>query len=287
MPPLQESKLAFIGGGNMASAIIKGLAAQGINKQNITVSEPWDVNRNKLAGEGVRTTTANVEAGAQADLVVIAVKPQVAQSVCGELGAAWSLRAQLPVVVSIAAGVTLGSLREWSRTSDGRTPHVVRVMPNTPALLGEGASGIYASDDVTADEKELVNSLLGSVSKATEWVDKEELLDVVTGLSGELFLHRQCARCRETGDLWQQDRARRTSSPWSSIWSPVRRPSGCRRTRPLVWRRRLVWAPARCSSSRRIALRSCARMSPVRTGRPMRRSRRSSRRASGKLWTAR
>ncbi|RMJ22271.1 pyrroline-5-carboxylate reductase [Aspergillus sp. HF37] len=184
MPSLQESKLAFIGGGNMASAIIKGLVAQDINKQNITVSEPWDVNRNKLAAEGLRTTTANVEAGAQADLVVIAVKPQVAQSVCGELGAAWSQRAQLPVVVSIAAGVTLGSLREWSRTSDGRSAHVVRVMPNTPALLGEGASGIYASDDVTADEKELVNSLLGSVSKATEWVDKEELLDVVTGLSG-------------------------------------------------------------------------------------------------------
>lgn len=187
MSPLHQSKLAFIGGGNMASAIIKGLAAQGINKQNITVSEPWDVNRNRLAAEGVRTTESNVEAGGQADLVVIAVKPQVAKNVCEELGAAWSNRAKLPVVVSIAAGVTLGSLREWLRTSDGRTAHIVRVMPNTPALLGEGASGLFASADVTADEKELVNSLLGSVSKATEWVAKEELLDVVTGLSGEFI----------------------------------------------------------------------------------------------------
>lgn len=185
MSQLHQSKLAFIGGGNMASAIIKGLAAQGINKQNITVSEPWDVNRNRLAAEGVRTTESNVEAGGPADLVVIAVKPQVARTVCEELGAAWSNRATLPVVVSIAAGVTLGSLREWLQTRDGRTAHIVRVMPNTPALLGEGASGLFASDDVTTDEKELVNSLLGSVSKATEWVEKEELLDVVTGLSGE------------------------------------------------------------------------------------------------------
>lgn len=190
MPSLQDSKLAFIGGGNMASAIIGGLVHRGVNKQSICVSEPWDVNRNKIAATGVRTTTANVEAGGDADLVIIAVKPQVTKGVCEELGAAWSTRASLPVVVSIAAGITLDSLREWVKTSDGRTAHVARVMPNTPSLVGEGASGVFASEDVTSDEKELVNAVMGSVSKATEWVDKEELLDVVTGLSGE-FLHRQ------------------------------------------------------------------------------------------------
>ncbi|KAJ5928153.1 hypothetical protein N7466_007109 [Penicillium verhagenii] len=184
MPSLQDSKLAFIGGGNMASAIIGGLVTKGVNKQNITVSEPWDVNREKLAAVGVKTTTDNTEAGANADLVIIAVKPQVTKGVCEELGASWSKRASLPVVVSIAAGITLSSLQEWSRTADGRTPHVVRVMPNTPALVGEGASGAYASTDVSSEEKELVNALLSSVSKATEWVEKEELLDVVTGLSG-------------------------------------------------------------------------------------------------------
>ncbi|KAJ5539322.1 hypothetical protein N7513_007654 [Penicillium frequentans] len=184
MPSLQDSKLAFIGGGNMASAIIGGLVNKGVNKQNITVSEPWDVNREKLAAVGVKTTTDNTEAGANADIVIIAVKPQVTKGVCEELGASWSKRTTLPVVVSIAAGITLSSLEEWSRTSDGRSAHVVRVMPNTPALVGEGASGAYASADVTSEEKELVNALLSSVSKATEWVDKEELLDVVTGLSG-------------------------------------------------------------------------------------------------------
>ncbi|QYT01897.1 Pyrroline-5-carboxylate reductase [Trichoderma simmonsii] len=181
---LKSSKLAFIGGGNMASAIIGGLANQGIDKQNIIVSEPWDVNREKIAASGVRTTTNNVEAGQDADLIIIAVKPQVTKTVCQELGASWAHRATLPIVVSIAAGITLDSLREWTKTSEGKTAPIVRVMPNTPALVGEGASGLYASEDVKENEKQLVDALLGSVSKATEWVDKEELLDVVTGLSG-------------------------------------------------------------------------------------------------------
>ncbi|EYE97135.1 pyrroline-5-carboxylate reductase family protein [Aspergillus ruber CBS 135680] len=184
MPSLQESKLAFIGGGNMASAIITGLVGQGANKQNITVSEPWDVNREKIATIGVQTTTSNVEAGKEADLIVIAVKPQVAKGVCKELGEAWSQRATLPVVVSIAAGITLVSLEEWLKTSDGRTPHAVRVMPNTPALVNEGASGAFASKDVTDDERALVDALLGSVSKTIEWLSDEKLLDVVTSLSG-------------------------------------------------------------------------------------------------------
>ncbi|PYH93567.1 pyrroline-5-carboxylate reductase [Aspergillus ellipticus CBS 707.79] len=184
MPSLQESKLAFLGGGNMASAIIKGLVSQGINNQNVYVSEPWEVNREKMAAIGVRTTTSNVEAAGDADIVIIAVKPQVTKGVCEELSVAWSQRTTLPIVVSIAAGITLESLQKWVKTSDGRIAHVVRVMPNTPALVTEGASGAYASPDVTAEEKELVNSLLSSVSQTTEWVDKEELLDVVTGLSG-------------------------------------------------------------------------------------------------------
>lgn len=169
----------------MAAAIIGGLLAKGIEKQHICVSEPWEVNREKMAALGVRTTTSNVEAAQTADLIVLAVKPQVAKGVCQELSASWAPRPALPVVVSIAAGITLKSLVEWFKLADGRTPHVVRVMPNTPALLGEGASGLFAGADVTEDEKTLVTALLSSFSKATEWVDKEELIDVVTGLSGE------------------------------------------------------------------------------------------------------
>lgn len=195
MPTLQESKLAFIGGGNMASAIIGGLLNRGIPVQNISVSEPWEVNRNKIAiNFGVQTTTSNIEAGENAEIVIIAVKPQVTKTVCEELRGAWEKRGSLPIVVSIAAGITLGSLKEWLKMTDGREVHAVRVMPNTPALLGEGASGLFASEDVTKEEKEVVNALLGSVSKASEWVDKEELLDVVTGLSGE-FLSRPDLGC--------------------------------------------------------------------------------------------
>ncbi|KAI1372410.1 pyrroline-5-carboxylate reductase [Hypoxylon crocopeplum] len=181
---LRESKLCFIGGGNMAGAIIGGLVAKGIDKQNICVSEPWDVNRDKMAAAGVRTTASNVDASRDADLVVLAVKPQVAKGVCRELAGAWAARTSLPLIVSIAAGITLDSLKEWLKLADGRTPHIVRVMPNTPALLGEGASGLFASDDVSQDERDLAASLLGSVSKVAEWVDREELIDVVTGLSG-------------------------------------------------------------------------------------------------------
>ncbi|KAF6822639.1 pyrroline-5-carboxylate reductase [Colletotrichum plurivorum] len=183
-PSLQQAKVSFIGGGNMAAAIIGGLLAKDIPKQNIYVSEPWDVNRDKMAAQGVRTTTSNVEASADADIVILAVKPQVCKAVCEELGAGWKGSEKLPLVISITAGNKVSSIASWFSSAGGPAPHIVRVMPNTPALVGEGASGIYAASDVTEDERALTTALLGSVSKATEWVDKEELLDVVTGLSG-------------------------------------------------------------------------------------------------------
>lgn len=185
--PLNSAKLAFIGGGNMAGAIIGGLLAGGFDKTNVSVAEPWEVNRDKMAAVGVHTTTSNGEVAAWADLVVISVKPQVAETACKDMAAAWKDFGddkKLPLVVSIAAGITIDSLRAWTTTASGRVPHVVRVMPNTPALVGEGASGVYAGDDITEEERQLVTQMLSSVSKATEWVDKEELLDVVTGLSG-------------------------------------------------------------------------------------------------------
>lgn len=172
----------------MAAAIIGGLLAKNIPKSNIYVSEPWDVNRDKMADLGVKTTADNKEAAADADVVILAVKPQVAKGVCEELSSAWAKRDSLPVVISIAAGITLESIAQWFKGDAGQAPHIVRVMPNTPALVGEGASGLYAAGDVTKEERELTSALLGSVSKAAEWVDKEELLDVVTGISGKFIM---------------------------------------------------------------------------------------------------
>lgn len=170
----------------MGAAIISGLLAKGFEKNQITVSEPWDVNRKKMADLGVKTTTSNTEAATGTNIVILAVKPQVAKTVCQELGstAFSSASGNLPVLVSIAAGITAASLKEWCKTKDGKSPAIVRVMPNTPALLGEGASGVFAGSDVSSQQREHVTVLLNSVSRATEWVDKEELLDVVTGLSG-------------------------------------------------------------------------------------------------------
>lgn len=188
---LKSAKIAFLGGGNMAAAIIGGLA---VDRSNITVSEPWDVNREKMAALGVRTTISNVEAGVGADVLIVSVKPQVARTVCEELAAAWKDNdgaGSRPVVVSIAAGINMESLQRWLSTEGVSPPHIVRVMPNTPALVGEGASGLVASADVTPAEKDLVDTLFKSVSRVTEWVDREELLDVVTGLSG-MYNHCVC-----------------------------------------------------------------------------------------------
>lgn len=193
----------------MASAIISGLLSTSFPASQITVSEPWEVNREKISAMGVNTTSNNLEALVSGeggkkvvDFVFLAVKPQVAKVVCKEIGEFFagnggegeggsSSSSSLPVLVSIAAGITAESIRGWiveggkeKGNGKGGSLPVVRVMPNTPALLGEGASGLYAGEDVSAQQKELVTALLKSVSRVVEWVDREELLDVVTGLSG-------------------------------------------------------------------------------------------------------
>ncbi|KAK4220230.1 pyrroline-5-carboxylate reductase [Rhypophila decipiens] len=186
MSQIQDWKLAFIGGGNMGSAIIGGLLAQkALPASNIVVSEPWDVNRQKIeSAHGVRTIISNVEATKDADALVLAVKPQVAKAVCQELATSWAGRETLPLIVSIAGGITLKSLGEWFTVDGTRKPKVVRVMPNTPALVGEGACGAIAGEGISEEEKAKVDVLLQAFSKVVEWVDREELIDVVTGLSG-------------------------------------------------------------------------------------------------------
>lgn len=184
MSQLEGNNLAFIGGGNMAYAIISGLVTQGLTPSSITVSEPWEVNRNKCGALGVNTTTDNLAAAKDADIVVIAVKPQVCKEVCEQFKTVWGRRENLPIILSIAAGITLGSLKKWTQGEGGKEAPVVRAMPNTPALVGEGAVGLFASADVTEEHKKRLDTLLRSIAKAVEWVEKEELLDVVTGISG-------------------------------------------------------------------------------------------------------
>lgn len=176
----------------MGAAMIGGLLAkQSLPVENIIVSEPFEASRQKISSTfGVHTTTSNAEAAENADVLILAVKPQVAKAVCQDLAGEWkkSGKERFPLVVSICAGIPVGALMSWLSVGEGKGPKVCRVMPNTPALVNEGASGSFAGEGVSEDEKTLVTELLKGFSKASEWVEKEELIDVVTALSGMFSL---------------------------------------------------------------------------------------------------
>ncbi|KAJ3402979.1 hypothetical protein HDU80_004582 [Chytriomyces hyalinus] len=177
-------RIAFIGGGQMARAMIGGLVSAGHPVANLFVAEPFQgsLDACQQLFPGIHTHTDNNAAvafhGQGAHVLVLAVKPQVIKGVAEGLSAAVATHA--PVVVSIAAGVRCVDLARWI----GKSPALVRVMPNTPALVAEGASGLFAEPHVTQVQKDLAFAVCASFSKMAYWVDKEMLLDVVTGVSG-------------------------------------------------------------------------------------------------------
>ncbi|MBY4676415.1 pyrroline-5-carboxylate reductase [Marinobacterium arenosum] len=169
--------LAFIGAGNMARAIIGGLLANGYPAANIWASEPDSEKLQDLAAQGLQVTSDNNAAVAAAELVVLAVKPQVMKAVTGDMAAA--VQAGQPLVVSVAAGIPAESLDRWL----GGNCAIVRCMPNTPALVGKGASGLYANDRVSAEQRALAERVMQATGIAL-WVDEEAQLDAVTAVSG-------------------------------------------------------------------------------------------------------
>ena len=176
--PSSESTIAFIGGGNMARSLIGGLLARGTAAADIRVSEPADALRDALARDfGVAVGADNTEAAAPAGLWLLAVKPQVMRAVCEAL--APLAQAQRPLVVSIAAGITAAQMQRWL----GGGVAVVRAMPNTPALLGAGITGLFASSEVDANGRERAANLLASAGK-TAWIETEAQMDAVTAVSG-------------------------------------------------------------------------------------------------------
>jgi pyrroline-5-carboxylate reductase len=169
--------LGFIGGGNMARALVGGLIARGAAAQRIAVADPAAAQRDALhADYGVRVTEDNAIAAADADVVVFAVKPQELQAAASALRQ--TLDARKPLVISVAAGVRIEPLQRWT----GRAA-VVRCMPNRPALQGCGVTGMYASAEVDADQRRIAEEILGAVGK-TLWLDRESDLDAVTAVSG-------------------------------------------------------------------------------------------------------
>ena len=169
--------IAFIGGGNMARSLIGGLVAQGRAAGSIRVAEPVDALRDALAKDfGVAVFATAGEAAAGASTVVLAVKPQVMRAVCGELAGVAPADA---LVVSIAAGITSAQIDRW--LGGGRA--IVRAMPNTPSLIGQGVTGLFATGAVTPAQRQRAAALLESGGPTT-WIDDEALMDAVTAVSG-------------------------------------------------------------------------------------------------------
>ncbi len=171
-------KITFIGAGNMAKSLAGGMIAKGMDPINITLS---DINESSLQEARsqlqVNTTRDNQLACQKADIVVLAVKPQVMAEVVQPLEPLFQQKQ--PLIISIAAGITLAQLEQWT---GGQLP-IVRCMPNTPALVQSGATGLYANQQVSEPQKEQARNVLGAVGLAL-WLDNEDQIDAVTALSG-------------------------------------------------------------------------------------------------------
>ncbi|WP_191489443.1 pyrroline-5-carboxylate reductase [Pseudomonas sp. FEN] len=173
---MSKTRIAFIGAGNMAASLIGGLRAKGLEAARIRASDPGEETRARVHAEhAIEVFADNAEAIQGADVVVLAVKPQAMKAVCEALRP--SLAAN-QLVVSIAAGITCASLGQWL----GAQP-IVRCMPNTPALLRQGVSGLFATERVSAAQREQAEELLSAVGLAL-WLDEERQLDAVTAVSG-------------------------------------------------------------------------------------------------------
>ena len=201
------STIAFIGSGNMARSLIGGLIDSGVSPELILASDPDASQRQQIEAQfEIRTYAANHTAAELADVLVMAVKPQIMREAV--LSIATVIRERQPLIVSIAAGITIDSMTGWI----GGQPAIVRVMPNTPALVGLGASGMFANDAVTDQQKAGAQAIMQAVG-ISEWVNNEALIDTVTAVSGSgpayfFFLMEAIEAAGITGGL-EPDLARR------------------------------------------------------------------------------
>lgn len=170
--------ISFIGAGNMARSLAGGLAANGWEKKNLLLSDP-DAGQRRAVEEAMAlaTFTDNHLIAASADVLVLAVKPQVLRAV--SLDIAPTVQKKRPLVLSIAAGIRIGDLAHWL---GGNLP-IVRAMPNTPALVGAGSTGLYANPLASQAQRDLAESLMRAVGTVV-WVESEGDMDTVTALSG-------------------------------------------------------------------------------------------------------
>jgi pyrroline-5-carboxylate reductase len=175
---MKTKNIGFIGGGNMATSLIKGLIASGHSAQQIWVS---DSNQEKLSSLAtslhINTSATNDVLITDVDVVVLAVKPQAIAKVIADSKAAFDSAAVL--IVSIAAGINQASLSTWL----GSDKSIVRCMPNTPCLVQTGATGIHANQNISDEQRDLAENIMRSVGISV-WVDNETEIDAVTAVSG-------------------------------------------------------------------------------------------------------
>jgi pyrroline-5-carboxylate reductase len=179
---LESKNIGFIGAGNMASSLISGLLKQGVAVDNLWAA---DIDCDKLSqltsSTGIRSATSS-EIAASADIILLAVKPQVMKQVCLALQDDFAGHSCL--LISIAAGISIPHLQAWLvGSAANKNCAIVRCMPNTPALVGEGATALFASPEVNAEQRGLAEQILSAVGLSV-WVEKEADIDIVTALSG-------------------------------------------------------------------------------------------------------
>ena len=170
-------RLAFIGSGNMANCIIGGLIKNGYPRDKITASDPNPNALNVLKEQfDINTSTDNVESCQWAQIVILAVKPQIMKPVARGIAPALTHK---PLVISIAAGINSQQLQQWL----GSDVPVIRVMPNTPALVQMGATGIYATTAVSRQQYDQAKAIFNTIG-CTAHIEEESLIDAVTAVSG-------------------------------------------------------------------------------------------------------
>ncbi len=176
---MDYGKVAFIGGGNMARALVGGMLAAGYEPGHVLISDPVAENRDSLANEfpGAIVSDSNAEVVREAECVVLAVKPQILSAVCKPLAAA--VQQTRPLIISVAAGVRSNDIDSWL----GGELSVVRVMPNQPALLRLGVSGMYANDKTSKQQRRAANNIVSTTGPVVT-VASEDDIDTVTAVSG-------------------------------------------------------------------------------------------------------
>ena len=172
-----KTVIGFIGAGNMAYALIKGLLNNGFDASQINISDPnEELLRNRESELKVTTYSDNASLLSNSDVIFFAVKPQVLSNVCLELK---GIVKSKHLFVSIVAGIRSSDINRWL----GGNFSLIRTMPNTPALFQSGVTGLFANELVDNEQKSLVSSILSSVGECF-WVNEEKLIDAITAISG-------------------------------------------------------------------------------------------------------